>query len=157
MEKCTYCIQRISAARRSAERTRARSPTARSSPPARRLPDAGAISFGDLHRTTPAVAGCAGPIRATTRCSAHLGTRPRTTYLAGVRNPSPSLEDGAHDVDSGPPPDAAAEPATAGDVTEAVADADDGSRARAGLVARPCCALPVVLGFARLRSRWLFI
>jgi Fe-S-cluster-containing dehydrogenase component len=93
MEKCTYCVQRISAARRAAEK-------ADGSP----APDAvvtacqaacptRAIQFGDLRDAA------SGPARL--RQEPHhyallgeLGTRPRTTYLKRLRNPNPALEEG---------------------------------------------------------------
>jgi molybdopterin-containing oxidoreductase family iron-sulfur binding subunit len=91
MEKCTYCIQRISAARRAAEREN-RSigldevrTACQSACPTR------AITFGDLQQTGAAVKR----LKADPRHYAllgHLGTRPRTTYLADVRNPAPGLD-----------------------------------------------------------------
>jgi len=91
MEKCTYCVQRISGARRLAEREQR--PIAegevvtacQSACPTR------AIRFGDLnHPASDVVTGRRDP-----RHYALLGeqgTRPRTTYLARVRNPNPALE-----------------------------------------------------------------
>ena len=90
MEKCTYCVQRISGARINAKekgqsdqgrRGRHRLPG--------RLP-AQAIHFGDLNDPKSKVA----QIKKDERNYAMLGelnTRPRTTYLGKVRNPNPEL------------------------------------------------------------------
>ncbi|MCO6417965.1 4Fe-4S dicluster domain-containing protein [Siccirubricoccus sp. KC 17139] len=93
MEKCTYCVQRISAARRQAEKEdRPIGPeevvtACQAACPTR------AIRFGDLSRPE------SDPARL--RREPHhyallgeLGTRPRTTYLQRVRNPNPALEGG---------------------------------------------------------------
>jgi molybdopterin-containing oxidoreductase family iron-sulfur binding subunit len=88
MEKCTYCVQRISAARRTAEREdRPMGPdevqtACQSACPTR------AISFGDLNQANAEI----NRKKADPRHYAllgHLGTRPRTTYLADIRNLAP--------------------------------------------------------------------
>jgi molybdopterin-containing oxidoreductase family iron-sulfur binding subunit len=90
MEKCTYCVQRISRARRNSEKQDR--PIAdgevitacQSACPTR------AIHFGD--RNDPAAH--VNALRAAPHHYAllgHLGTRPRTTYLARLRNPNPAL------------------------------------------------------------------
>jgi len=93
MEKCTYCVQRISGARRTAEReNRPLGPdevrtACQSACPTR------AISFGDLNQADAEI----NHRKADRRHYAllgHLGTRPRTTYLADVRNPAPSEPEG---------------------------------------------------------------
>ncbi len=83
MEKCTYCVQRISAARRQSESTdqpladgdvvtacQAACPTQ-------------AISFGDLADPASAVAGARQNPRHYALLE-HLGTQPHTTYLARI-------------------------------------------------------------------------
>lgn len=91
MEKCTYCVQRISAARRAAEqedRTLARDEVrtaCQNACPTR------AIVFGDLKDDGAAVTGLKKDERHYALLG-HLGTRPRTTYLADIRNPDPDLE-----------------------------------------------------------------
>ncbi|MBE7219619.1 MAG: 4Fe-4S dicluster domain-containing protein [Caulobacteraceae bacterium] len=91
MEKCTYCVQRISGARRAAEKEdRPIAPgevttACQDSCPTR------AIRFDDLTRPGSVTAAA----RADPRHYAllgELGTRPRTTYLARLRNPNPALE-----------------------------------------------------------------
>ena len=92
MEKCTYCVQRISAARRVAEReNREVGPhevvtACQASCPTQ------AIRFGDLNDPATGMA----ELRKAPRHYAllgELGTRPRTTYLARLRNPNPALAD----------------------------------------------------------------
>jgi molybdopterin-containing oxidoreductase family iron-sulfur binding subunit len=94
MEKCTYCVQRISGARRAAERDDRNigldgvKTACQSACPTR------AITFGDLHQNDAAV----NRQKADRRHYAlleHLGTRPRTTYLADVHNPAPGLDEEA--------------------------------------------------------------
>jgi Fe-S-cluster-containing dehydrogenase component len=90
MEKCTYCVQRISAARRLAEReNREVGPhevvtACQASCPTQ------AIRFGDLNDPASGLTA----LREEPRHYAllgELGTRPRTTYLARLRNPNPAL------------------------------------------------------------------
>ncbi|GGI26770.1 4Fe-4S dicluster domain-containing protein [Bradyrhizobium guangdongense] len=87
MEKCTYCVQRISAARRAAEReNRAIDPDEVRTACQNACPTR-AISFGDMNQPEAEV----NTRKADPRHYAllgHLGTRPRTTYLADVRNPA---------------------------------------------------------------------
>ncbi|WP_426435556.1 4Fe-4S dicluster domain-containing protein [Bradyrhizobium genosp. P] len=94
MEKCTYCVQRISAARRTAEREdrpigadEVRT-ACQSACPTR------AITFGDLHSRDAAINQQKTDPRHYALL-AHLGTRPRTTYLADIRNPAPGLDEDA--------------------------------------------------------------
>jgi Fe-S-cluster-containing dehydrogenase component len=90
MEKCTYCIQRISRARRAADK--ADRPIAdgevvtacQSACPTR------AISFGDLSREEASVSELRKEPHHYSLLG-HLNTKPRTTYLAQVRNLNPAL------------------------------------------------------------------
>ncbi len=93
MEKCTYCVQRISRARRAAEKEDRRIHDGEVVTACQAACPTRAISFGDLNdphsqinelRKEPHLYELLG----------HLGTRPRTTYLAHVRNPNPELGDG---------------------------------------------------------------
>ncbi|MBI1182254.1 MAG: 4Fe-4S dicluster domain-containing protein [Alphaproteobacteria bacterium] len=92
MEKCTYCVQRISRARRDAEKSDR--PIAdgevvtacQSACPTR------AITFGNLKDPNAAVSRLRRDPRHFAML-AELGTRPRTTYLAALVNPSPMLDE----------------------------------------------------------------
>jgi molybdopterin-containing oxidoreductase family iron-sulfur binding subunit len=91
MEKCTYCVQRISRARRDSEKS--------DSP----IPDGGvvtacqaacptrAITFGDLNVTESKVNAQRHEPHHYAMLG-HLGTRPRTTYLARLTNPNPDAK-----------------------------------------------------------------
>jgi Fe-S-cluster-containing dehydrogenase component len=94
MEKCTYCVQRISAARRAAERDDRSIGLDEVKTACQNACPTRAITFGDLQQKDSAI----GQKKREPRhyeLLGHLGTRPRTTYLADVRNPAPGLpEDG---------------------------------------------------------------
>jgi MoCo/4Fe-4S cofactor protein with predicted Tat translocation signal len=92
MEKCTYCVQRINAAKiRSEEENRLIRDgeiitACQSACPAE------AIVFGNINDPNSRVA----KLKAQTRdygLLEDLNTRPRTTYLARVRNPNPEIHD----------------------------------------------------------------
>ena len=90
MEKCTYCVQRISQARRTAERENRKIHDGEVTTACQDACPTRAISFGD--RNDPAAG-----VNALRRERRHyallgeLGTRPRTTYLARLRNLNPAL------------------------------------------------------------------
>jgi molybdopterin-containing oxidoreductase family iron-sulfur binding subunit len=91
MEKCTYCVQRINAARIAA--LMADRPVGGDEvvTACQAVCPARAIVFGNLNDKTSAVARA----RASPRnygLLAELNTRPRTTYLARLRNPNPEIE-----------------------------------------------------------------
>lgn len=91
MEKCTYCVQRISAARIAAklgERPLADGDVVTACQAA--CPT-GAIVFGNINDTQSQVAQRkASPLNY--GMLTELNTHPRTTYLARLRNPNPGLE-----------------------------------------------------------------
>jgi MoCo/4Fe-4S cofactor protein with predicted Tat translocation signal len=91
MEKCTYCVQRISAARIAAEKEGRRIRDGEVVPACAAACPADAIAFGDMNDPQSRVA----QLKANARnyaLLAELNTRPRTTYLAAVRNPNPAIE-----------------------------------------------------------------
>jgi molybdopterin-containing oxidoreductase family iron-sulfur binding subunit len=90
MEKCTYCVQRISRARRAAEKDNRAIRDGEVVTACQSACPTRAIAFGDLHDPNAAVHA----LRAAPHAYAllgDLGTRPRTTYLARLRNPNPDL------------------------------------------------------------------
>ena len=91
MEKCTYCVQRIAAAKSESESTGAPIADGALKTACQSACPTQAITFGDLNDPASRV----NALRREPRHFAlleHLGTRPRTTYLAKVRNPNPALE-----------------------------------------------------------------
>jgi molybdopterin-containing oxidoreductase family iron-sulfur binding subunit len=90
MEKCTYCVQRISTARIDAERERRPIADGEVRTACQAACPSQAINFGDLNDEQSQVAALDhSPIRY--GLLEELNTRPRTTYLADVRNPNPSI------------------------------------------------------------------
>ena len=98
MEKCTYCVQRITHARITAEEQNRREADGRLHindgevlTACQQACPADAIIFGDLNDKTSRVS----KLRASERnygLLEDLNTRPRTTYMAAVRNPNVELE-----------------------------------------------------------------
>jgi Fe-S-cluster-containing dehydrogenase component len=94
MEKCTYCVQRIAAAKADSEVTGVPIADGTLRTACQSACPTEAIVFGD--RNDPAA--CVNALRAEPRHFTLLeeaNTRPRTTYLAKVRNPNPALEGGS--------------------------------------------------------------
>ncbi len=92
MEKCTYCIQRITEHRIDTERADESIKDDGSLQTAcQQSCPAGAIIFGNLNDPNSRVAKLKAQDR-NYALLADLNTRPRTTYLAEVRNPNPELE-----------------------------------------------------------------
>ena len=91
MEKCTYCVQRISAARISAKLDGRDLADGDVVTACQSVCPTRAIVFGDLNDPSSRVAQLkASPL--SYGLLTELGTAPRTTYLAQLRNPNPALE-----------------------------------------------------------------
>jgi Fe-S-cluster-containing dehydrogenase component len=91
MEKCTYCIQRISHAKIEAEKEGREVRDGDVVTACQAACPAQAITFGNINDSESRVAKLKGEPR-DYGLLAELNTRPRTTYLAAVRNPNPDLE-----------------------------------------------------------------
>jgi molybdopterin-containing oxidoreductase family iron-sulfur binding subunit len=92
MEKCTYCIQRINRARIQAEKQNRSIHDGEFTTACAQTCPTQAILFGNLNEPNSQVVRSKGDPR-TYGLLEELGTRPRTTYLAGIRNPSPEVEE----------------------------------------------------------------
>jgi MoCo/4Fe-4S cofactor protein with predicted Tat translocation signal len=91
MEKCTYCVQRINNARIEAEKENRPIRDGEIVTACEAACPAEAIVFGNANDPTSRVARLKAQQRNYT-ILAELNARPRTTYLAAVRNPNPALE-----------------------------------------------------------------
>jgi molybdopterin-containing oxidoreductase family iron-sulfur binding subunit len=90
MEKCTYCVQRITDARIEAEKGNRRLTDGEVVTACQAACPTGAILFGDLNDPDSRVRKIkASPLDYA--LLSELNTRPRTTYLAKVGNPNPEL------------------------------------------------------------------
>jgi Fe-S-cluster-containing dehydrogenase component/anaerobic selenocysteine-containing dehydrogenase len=90
MEKCTYCVQRISRARRNAEKEHRTIHDGEVVTACQAACPTRAITFGDLSDPQARIHA----LRAEPQSYAllgELGTRPRTTYLAKLQNPNPAF------------------------------------------------------------------
>ncbi len=92
MEKCTFCVQRISGARREAEKEGRPLREGDVTTACQNACPSQAISFGDLADRASAVSRLRAEPQHFTLLEA-LNTKPRTTYLADVRNPNPALRE----------------------------------------------------------------
>jgi molybdopterin-containing oxidoreductase family iron-sulfur binding subunit len=100
MEKCTYCVQRIEAAKINAKNAKRPLQDGEIVPACAQTCPAQAIVFGDLNDPASRVARLQADHRAYTLLD-ELQVKPRTAFLGRLRNPNPEIaeladEDGAH-------------------------------------------------------------
>ena len=91
MEKCTYCIQRISFAKINAEREDRKIQDGEITTACEAACPARAITFGDINDPNSRVAKSKKQ-ELNYGLLSELNTRPRTTYIAELRNPNPEIE-----------------------------------------------------------------
>jgi molybdopterin-containing oxidoreductase family iron-sulfur binding subunit len=90
MEKCSYCVQRISAAKIESDKENRAIRDGEIVTACQQACPAGAITFGNLNDKSSKVAALQADTRSYSLL-ADLNTRPRTKYVAAVTNPNPDL------------------------------------------------------------------
>jgi molybdopterin-containing oxidoreductase family iron-sulfur binding subunit len=90
MEKCTYCVQRVSEARINSRNENREIRDGEIKTACQQVCPTQAIVFGDLNKADSGVSKKKASPRNYVLLH-ELNTRPRTTYLASVRNPNPEL------------------------------------------------------------------
>ena len=95
MEKCTYCTQRINRVKSDAKLAGREVKDGDVKTACQQACPASAIEFGDIRDASSRVAKAKAD-RRNYALLEELNTKPRTTYLAKVRNPNPELEAPTH-------------------------------------------------------------
>ena len=90
-DRCTYCVQRINAAKIDAEKQNRKVADGEIQTACQATCPAEAIIFGNLNDHTSRVSKMKAE-KSNYGLLADLNTRPRTTYLATLRNPNPEVE-----------------------------------------------------------------
>jgi molybdopterin-containing oxidoreductase family iron-sulfur binding subunit len=93
MEKCTYCVQRINAAKIEAEKENRSIRDGEIQTACQQACPTQAIVFGNINDTSSRVAKLKAE-HSSYGLLAGLNTHPRTNYLAKVTNPNPEIEKG---------------------------------------------------------------
>jgi len=93
MEKCTYCVQRINAAKIQSEKENRRIAEGEIVPACAQACPTKAIVFGDINDPKSQVAQLKAQARNYSLLE-DLNVRPRTTYLGRLKNPNPEIERG---------------------------------------------------------------
>jgi molybdopterin-containing oxidoreductase family iron-sulfur binding subunit len=93
MEKCTYCVQRITSARIQAEKENRPIADGEVKTACQQSCPTDAIIFGNINDPQSQVTKLKQDPRNYSML-ASINTRPRTSYMAGVVNPNPELGDG---------------------------------------------------------------
>ena len=91
IEKCSYCVQRIQEAKIGARRDGRPLRDGDISTACQQACGAGGIAFGDLNDPTSRVSKMVKLDRQY-KLLAQIGTQPRTTFLAKIRNPNPEMQ-----------------------------------------------------------------
>jgi len=91
MEKCTYCVQRIQGRKIEAKRENRELRDGEITTACAQACPADAITFGDLNLRGSRVSELARTDRRY-KLLGEIGTQPRTTYLARIRNPNPEMQ-----------------------------------------------------------------
>jgi len=91
MEKCSYCVQRIQEAKISARRDQRKLRDGDIRVACQQACPSAGIFFGDLNDPTSRVAKLTKLDRQY-KLLPEIGTQPRTSYLAKIRNPNPEMQ-----------------------------------------------------------------